>query len=414
MSKNTSYDVIVVGGGLVGLLQTILLAQNGISTLCLDKQSEESAQNNPTSKRTTAISYGSRQLLKAAQLWDQIKPLACPIKSIEVLEGQSPKLLTFDLADDKNAKEADGFGWVIENHLLQNILIKTLKSLKEANYKTGVTVTDLDQNNDHIAVSTDTNQNFTATLLIGADGRQSSIRGLMGIDHEEFDYHQNAIISIVDHENPHENIAVEHFKPSGPLAILPMTDDKEGMPRSSIVWTEISKAKNSIMSWSDKAFLIGLKQQFPKRYGDITNTSPRISYPLGFIHAGAYISNQAALIGDAAHGIHPIAGQGLNLGLRDVALLTELILEAKINNDDIGNQELLNTYQKLRQPDNARMAFITDSLDKLFSNNSKIMRVGRKFGLQLFDKIGPAKKRLISQTMGTSGDMPNIIKRGKI
>lgn len=415
MFKNkNSYDVIVVGGGLVGLLQTILLAQNDVRILCLDKQTIEDALNNPTSKRTTAISYGSRQLLKAAQLWDQIKPHACPIQSIEVLDGKSPKLLQFDMADDANAKKADGFGWVIENHLLQDILTKTLKSLKNADYKMGITVIDLVQTTNHVAVSTDTNETFKASLLIGADGRQSSIRASLGITHEEFDYNQNAIISIVTHENPHNNIAVEHFKSSGPLAILPMTDDKRGNHRSSIIWTENSKTKTSMMDWSDEAFLIGLRQQFPEHYGNIINTNQRISYPLGFIHAGQYISSRTALIGDAAHGIHPVAGQGLNLGLRDVALLTELILEAKINNDDIGNEGLLKTYQNLRQPDNTRMAFITDNLDKLFSNNSKIMRISRKIGLRLFDKMKPAKDRLIAQTMGTSGDMPNIIKRGKI
>ena len=414
MAVKKSFDVIVVGGGLVGLLQSILLAQNNISVLCIDKQDEKSVNKNPFYKRTTAISYGSQQLLKFTDLWDQLAPYSCPIQKIEVLDGQSPTLLKFDLDDNKEAKKANGFGWVIENQHIQDVLIKALKKLKYATYISGIGAENIHVDGDQIHLKTSNQQSYSAKLLIGADGRQSFVRRSADIKTESFSYNQNAVISIIEHENDHQNIAVEHFKSSGPFAILPMTDGPKGQKRSSIVWTEESETQNSILSWSDKTYLTALRQKFPERYGDIINTTERFSYPLGFIHAQSYIADRIALIGDAAHGIHPVAGQGLNLGLRDVASLSELIIEARINNTDIGDKNLLTNYQQLRKSDNSYMAFLTDGLNRLFAHKSKTMRLGRKFGLKLFSHLKPAKNHLIAQTMGTSGKIPNLMKNRKI
>lgn len=414
MVKDKKYDVIIVGGGLVGLTQSILLAQNGVKILCLDQQSEKGLSNNPFLKRTTAISYGSHQILKAANLWDQISPLSCPIHSIEVKDGESPTLLKFDLEENNDATAAKGYGWVIENSLLQKILIQKIKSLSKATYETGLRVTHIQNNEDDVSVQTSTKKDYRAKLLIGADGRQSFVRQAAGIATEEFSYNQNAIISIITHEHSHQNIALEHFNADGPLAILPMTDDENGNHRSSIVYTEKSNSKNSVINWSAETFLIFLKQKFPISYGDITITTTPMSYPLGYVHADKFISGRIALIGDAAHGIHPVAGQGLNLGLRDVAALTELILEHHRGKQDWGDKNLLETYQKSRKSDTLLMSIFTDGLNRIFSNDFATARLGRKIGLKLLNNIKPLKDNIISQSMGTFGKIPNIIKRGKI
>lgn len=410
MAKENSYDVIIVGGGLVGLLQSILLAQNNIKVLCLDKQDHKIETHSPFYKRTTAISYGSQQLFKLAGLWDKLLPFACSIQKIEVLDGQSPTLLTLDLDDNQIAQKEKGFGWVIENHHIQKVLLKDLKKLKTATYKSNIEAAKISNAGNQISVITNNNEVYTASLLIGADGRQSFIRKACGIKAESFNYHQNAIVSIVTHENTHDNLAIEHFRSSGPFAILPMTDNSKGKHRSSIVWTEESDTKNSIMNWDERTYLTGLRQNFPQKYGSILSTSERFSYPLSFIHAHSYISDHVALIGDAAHGIHPVAGQGLNLGLRDIATLTELIIKAKNENLNIGNKDLLTKYQQLRKSDNSYMAFLTDSLNRLFSNRRKSFRLGRKIGLKLFSHFKPAKEHLIEQTMGTSGKIPSLLK----
>jgi 2-octaprenyl-6-methoxyphenol hydroxylase len=409
--QTKSYDVIVVGGGLAGLLQTLLLAQHGFNVLCVDQQKSKDLQTSTLSKRTTAISYGSHQLLKAAHVWKDVLPYACAIKSIKVLDGGSPILLNFDISEDQDALKAEGFGWVIENHHLIHTLSNKIKSLPTVDYIDECAVTDILTHKSYIEIQTSLGLNYSAKLLIGADGRGSFIRRHNGIEVEEFSYNQNAIVSIISHENPHHNTAIEHFRSSGPFAILPMCDDNQGLHRSSIVWTEEAHAHKSILDFDDQTYLIALQEQFPTNYGDIINTSARTSFPLGYIHAHQYIASRIALIGDAAHGIHPIAGQGLNLGLRDIAALTELLIEQKEN--DIGSVKLLDQYQQKRISDNHLMSLSTDCLNKLFSNNMKTTRLVRKIGLKIMDRFSPAKKAILSQTMGTSGNIPNAIKHGK-
>jgi 2-octaprenyl-6-methoxyphenol hydroxylase len=406
-----NYDVIIVGGGLVGLLQTLLLAQHNFNVLCIDKQKSKTSQNSALARRTTAISYGSHQLLKAAHLWEDVLPYACAIKNIEVLEGSSPTLLNFDINEDNDALKAGGFGWVIENHHLSRILLEKIKSSTTADHIDGCTVTDINVGTNNIDIQANTGLSYGAKLLIGADGRQSFIRRHCGIEVEEFSYNQNAIVSIVTHESSHDNTAIEHFRSSGPFAILPMCDDENGNHRSSIVWTEKEDTKRSILNFDEATYLVALRAQFPSQYGDIISTSERASFPLGYIHAHNYIATRIALIGDAAHGIHPIAGQGLNLGLRDIAALTELLIEHR--NNDLGDTLLLSKYQQKRSNDNKLMASSMDYLNKLFSNNIKTVGVMRKIGLKAINYFAPAKKIILSQTMGTSGNIPDTIKSGK-
>lgn len=408
--KNQSCDVIIFGGGLAGLAQSLLLGQNGLKVLCLDKKDPKVEKNSPFYQRTTAISFGSSQLLKAANVWQDVQKFACPIQSIDVKDGASSSLLTLH----HDNQEGDAFGYVVQNGLLIEILSKALKKQKNATYITNFEVQNIDQNDDKVIITDAKDKTYHAQLLIGADGRQSYVRKHLNIEAEEFLYDQNAVVAIITHTNDHCNQAVEHFRQSGPFAILPMTPLKKGHYRSSIVWTEEAKIKTSLMCMSDEIFLTAIREQLPPTYGDILKIESRFSYPLGYIHAHDYIGKRTALIGDAAHGIHPIAGQGINLGLRDVAVLAELLIENKIIDQDLGSNSILKQYQKLRRVDNTIMAIETDQINRIFSSSKPATKIARKIGLKTIDNIDGLKEKLIQQMMGLSGNIPQLIKEGKI
>lgn len=410
MFKNKPYDVIVLGGGLTGLTQSILLAQNGLKVLCLDKKDPKAEKNSPFYQRTTAISYASSQLLKATDVWKDIQKHACPIQTIDVKDGASSSLLTLH----HDAEKSDAFGWVVQNGLLIETLTKALKKQKNATYITHFEVQNIDQNDDEVIITDTKDKTYNAQLLIGADGRQSYVRTHLNIEAEEFLYDQNAVVAIITHTNDHYNQAVEHFRQSGPFAILPMTPLKKGHYRSSIVWTEETKTKTSLMDMNDEIFLTAIREQIPSTYGDILKIESRFSYPLGYIHAHDYIGKRTVLIGDAAHGIHPIAGQGLNLGLRDVAVLTELLIENKMIDQDLGSNSILKQYQKLRRADNTIMAVETDQINRIFASSKLVTKIARKIGLKTIDNIDGLKEKLTRQMMGLSGNIPRLIKEGKI
>ena len=408
MNQKTDADVIIVGGGHAGLIQTLFLAQNGLKVICIDRDQITDRAD----ERTTAISYGSHQLMKAVGVWDALLPHACPIQDIKILDGSSPVLLDFNVDDIQNKTEAPAFGWILENHIIRKALHEAVQKEKMAQHKTGHSVKDFQKTENAMQVILESGEILTASLVIGADGRQSFTREWMNVATREWSYDQKAVVSIVTHENPHHNIAVEHFKAEGPFAILPMLDDSPGGHRSSIVWTT-HQGKNNLMELDEETFITALNSQFPDSYGAITKVGKRLSYPLNFVHAYDYVVPRMALIADAAHGIHPIAGQGLNIGLRDVAALGELLIQAKEDKKDIGSIDILKQYQKIRRPDNIAMAASTDFLNKIFSNNILPMRLSRKIGLKMIDRFKPAKDFFMKQAMGSAGHLPKTMQSGK-
>ena len=407
MSKE--YDVIIIGSGLAGLTQALMLGLNGIKTLCIDKQNKSALTDGNINARATVISYGSHQLFKAAGIWNDIKPHACPIKDIKIMDGHSPVLLDFT-SEDLEKNEA-AFGWNVQNHFLYEALLKATKTQSSVDCLYETAVQKIENSGDHISVELENGDQYRANLLIGADGRNSSVREWMGVDTREWSYKQKAIVALITHEQPHNNQAIEHFKAEGPFAVLPLADDDKGNHRSTIVWTQ--EDSGAALNYNDETFLIALNSLLPDSYGNITNVQKKMVYPLGFIHAYDYIKPRAVLIADAAHGIHPIAGQGLNLGLRDVAALTETLADAKSKKQDIGSIEVLSQYQTMRRPDNVAMAAMTDLLNTAFSNNLLSVRAARKIGLRLIKHIKPAKNFFIRQAMGKAGNVPEIIRKGK-
>ena len=393
MKKNkNAYDVIIVGGGLSGMSMAALLAAAGIKTACLD-QADPKVQM--LDLRTTAISYGSSLILEKAGIWSDMLKKACPIEDIEILDGDSPVLLDF------SSKEVEGkaFGWIVENADLRKILIKKLKSLKAAAHITSAKVADFNISEDDATAILEDGTELTAKLIIGADGRQSSVRDFMDVETRQWSYKQRAVICAISHENPHHNVAVEHFWPEGPFAVLPMHDHKK-QHRSSIVFTEHGPETKSLMRLSDTEFEMALASRMPERYGDIKMIGKRGCYPLNLIHAAEYVKDRMALIADAAHGIHPIAGQGLNLGFRDVDALAEILISAHHKGEDLGSAALLQAYQRKRRIDNMSMVAVTDGLVRLFSNNVPPVRALRRIGLKAVSKLKPAKQFFMRQAMG--------------
>lgn len=399
-SKELDADVIIVGGGHAGCILAALLGMQGLRTVCIDKDDPAASLKSDFDGRTTAISYASKQVIEKAGAWDALIPDACPILDIQITEEESPTLLNFPLHE----VDAPAFGWIVENRKLREILFERLSQLPTVSHLAPVSIETITRSANSVTVTLADGRSIRAPLIIGADGKKSFIRDWMGIDTRGWSYNQKAIVSVTEHENPHNNTAWENFRKNGPFAILPMQDSAKGKHRSFIVWTEDDKTAASTLQWSDESFNAAIQERFPSSYGRVFSTGQRFAYPLELKHAHSYIAERSALVSDAAHAIHPIAGQGLNLGLRDVETLARLLGEAARKNEDLGNAALLRQYQKLRYADNMIMAGATDGLNKLFSNNSGMLRHARKLGLRLIQKMPRTRKFFMLQAMGLGQD----------
>ncbi|MBK7362356.1 MAG: UbiH/UbiF/VisC/COQ6 family ubiquinone biosynthesis hydroxylase [Micavibrio sp.] len=388
-----THDIAIIGGGLAGLTFACLAGQEKrLSIVCLDQAPP--AQNNDL--RTTAISYGSRKILEEAGIWQNLSTVPCAIEEIKILDGDSPLLLDF------LKEEADGkiFGWIVENSDLKNAMMKTLISLKNVEHRAPVKVKDFSVDENSASAILENGETVTAKLVVGADGRNSFTREWMDVPVRTRNYKQRAIVFTAAHEHSHDNVAVEHFRPEGPFAILPMADSEEGTHRSSVVFTEHGPEKNSFMRLSDADFNAELNRRFPENYGRVELIGRRAAHPLSLVHAASYIAPRMALIADAAHAIHPVAGQGLNLGFRDVKALADLVKEAKT---DPGEPDILEKYQQARRFDNMSMVAVTDGLVRLFSNDRPGARYLRRAGLKIVSKLPAAKRFFISRAMGDIG-----------
>ncbi len=399
-SQNNHYDVIIVGGGLSGLSLACMLGTiDGLSVACIDQDAPKDALKKD--ERTTAISYGSSKILSRARVWNDMVTEGCPIEDIEILDGESSVLLQFLSAE----VEDKPFGWIIPNTHIRTCLYDKIKSLKSVELIAPARVKDFDVSDDKADVILESDQTLTAKLIIGADGRRSAVRDYMDVDVRSWNYNQRAVVCFVTHENPHNNVGVEHFWPDGPVAILPMNDLKQkgegAKHQSSLVFTEHGRSKKSLMDLTDAEFTQRVQSRFPERYGKVEIVgNKRLAYPLSLTHAADYIAPRMALVADAAHGIHPIAGQGLNLGFRDLNTLTTLIERAHERGQDIGDQELLKAYQTKRRPDNMAMVAVTDGLVRLFSNNLPPVKAVRRAGLKIVGRLPFAKKFFMRRAMG--------------
>lgn len=400
----TDFDVVIAGGGLNGPTLALALADAGLSVAVVDARPADARAGDAFDGRAYALALASQRLLQALGLWAGLASVSQPIRQVRASqgmagEGADPFGLNFDSAEI----EEGHLGHMLEDRFLYRALLAAMSG--KVTHLSGISVTGQHIDAEGVTVSLDNGQELRAQLLVGADGRQSGTAQRAGIRRKGHDYGQIALVAAFDHDLPHHGIAHQYFMPSGPLAILPLPGN-----RSSIVWSEQAASAKSIMALNDEDFLNVLRPRFGDFLGSITLTGPRFSYPLGLTLADRYISPRIALIGDAAHGVHPIAGQGLNLGLRDVAALAEVIVAARRRGEDIGNLAVLQRYEQWRKPDATVLALSMDAVNGLFSNHNPVSRVMRSFGMGVVDALPVLRRGFMRQAAGLNLDpMPLLL-----
>ena len=408
MSKKiTKIDVLVIGGGLAGGTLSLALAGGGLSVACVDREDPKGWTAPTFDGRASAIAISSKRVLDAVGIWDIIENETAPIKDIRVADGHSPLFLHYDHCE----LGGEPFGFMVENRSIRKALQMLLPAKKKIKHFAPAEVSELVRDENQVSATLNDGSKITASLVIGCEGRISPTRESAGIKLTQWSYNQTAIVCTVEHERPHNFCAQEHFLPSGPFAILPLpgTAKKPGQ-RSSIVWTERSDLAPIMMDLDDDDFLEELQMRFGDFLGELKIIGPRFAYPLTLQFAESYTADRLALVADAAHGMHPIAGQGLNMGLRDVAVLAEVLSDAKKSGLDIGSAEVLEKYERWRRFDNTIMLAVTDVLTHLFSNDIKPIKLARDIGLGAVNQIPPLKKLFMRHAMGTVGELPKLMR----
>ncbi len=397
------YDVLIVGGGLAGNCLALALQQSDLKIAIVEASTREQLRDSPAGDRALALASGTVIMLDALGVWQRAKSAATAIEQIHISDqGHFGKTR---LSATKEGVAA--LGYVITARDLENAVADLVEQagidLMNSARVMGIAADDslahisLKQNQDSL--------NLSAKLVVGADGGQSSVRKLLGIEQSVMDYRQTAIVTTIKTAEKHDNIAYERFTSSGPLALLPFKDEY------AVVWTRSTEEAEQLILDSDAVFIANLQACFGYKLGQFTLTAARRSFPLSLIRANSMYSGRAVIIGNAVHQLHPVAGQGFNLGLRDVVQLAEMILKATEQADDIGAQRLLEQYAQQRQKDHDTVINFTDSVVKLFSNQWISFAAARNAGLALLDFVPGAKQQLARYAMGLNTRMPNISQR---
>ena len=396
-------DVIIFGGGLVGLALASALDSSGLSAIVVDPADPAPRTQAAFDGRTSAVSSSSMRMLDAIGVVRHLAEPGCPIWKIAVADGLDPGGLQFEAGDQ------EPLGYMNENRHLRTALQARAEAGKKLWLLWKSRVVDVDRAAGGITVALEDGRKLNAPLLVAADGRNSATREAAGINIARWKYDHQAIVSVLRHELPHEHVAYEIFYPSGPFALLPMNDDAGGH-RSAIVWSVPQDDAAGWLSLSDEDFAAEAEAAMGGFLGKVQMLAPRSSFPLGFHHAAQVTADRLALVGDAAHAIHPIAGQGLNLGFRDAAALAQVLVEGARLGLDLGDQQLLDRYQRWRSLDALSVAFATDSLTRVYSVPGRAASAIRRFGMGLVGRISPLRDRLMSEARGTSGDLPLLLR----
>jgi 2-octaprenyl-6-methoxyphenol hydroxylase len=400
---NAKTDILIAGGGFAGLALAIALRQGsgGALSVALADPAMARGSGDP---RASAIAAAARRLFETIGVWPAIEAGAQPILDMVVTDSKvenamRPTFLTFD----GEIAPGEPFAHMIENGPMVAALLD--KARAEGVDLRPVAVTQFTHDPARVTAQLSDGASLSARLLVAADGARSVIREQAGIAVHGWDYDQAGIVTTIAHERPHNGRAEEHFLPAGPFAILPLTRN-----RSSIVWTESKAEAARIVALPDAEFLSELEQRFGLHLGDLAIAGPRRAFPLGLHVARSFIAERIALIGDAAHVIHPIAGQGLNMGLRDAAALAEAVIDSARIGIDVGAVSVLERYQRWRRFDTMAMGIATDGLNRLFSNNSDVLRLIRDVGLGVVDRMPNLKEFFIREAAGLTGDVPKLLK----
>jgi 2-octaprenyl-6-methoxyphenol hydroxylase len=396
-------DVIIFGGGLVGLALASALDSGGLSVITVDPADPAPRCKASFDGRTSAVSSSSMRMLRTIGVADHLADHGCPIWRIAVADGLAPGALHFD-PDDQ-----EPLGFMHENRHLRTALQARAEAGKNIWLLWKSRVASVDRGATGVVVALGDGRKLHAPLLVAADGRNSRTREAAGINVARWKYDHQAIVSVLRHEKPHEHVAYEIFYPTGPFALLPMNDDQAGH-RSAIVWSVREEDAAAWLSLNDEDFAAEAQAAMGGFLGKIALLAPRSSFPLGFHHAARMTAERLALVGDAAHAIHPIAGQGLNLGFRDVAALAEVLVEGARLGLDLGDKQLLDRYQRWRSLDALSVSFATDTLTRIYGVPGKTASAIRRAGMGIVSRISPLRNRLMSEARGTSGELPLLLR----
>lgn len=413
MSDTESYDIVIAGAGLTGAAFALAAAQGGLKVVMVDPQPFD-AQLAPTfDGRSTAIAFSTFRMLDALGLGEDLRPHACRMDHILVTDGRrpgaaspapSPAFLRFDADEIGGRTGGEPLGYLVENRRIR-------VALAEAVMRAGIevrapaSVASVTTDVGKATVTLADGSVLTAPLVVGAEGRGSTVRRAAGIETVGWTYGQSGVVATVRLGRDHGNVAHEYFLPSGPFAILPLTDQ-----RASLVWTESTRRGEALRSASDEAFHAHLMRRFGEFLEGVTVEGPRFVYPLLLSLAEKLIAPRIALIGDAAHGVHPIAGQGLNMGLKDAAALAEVLAEAARLGEDLGSETVLERYARWRRFDNAALAAGFDAFVRLFSNDIAPVRFARNLGMAAVNRIGPLRRAFMQEAGGATGDLPRLLR----
>ena len=403
-AMKTDVDILIAGGGLNGPTLALALADAGLSVAVVDPRPADARASVDFDGRAYALAIASQRLLKALGLWPGLAAKSQPILQVKASQGlpgqgAAPFFLHFDSAEI----EEGPVGYMLEDRFLYRALLDAMSD--RVTHMPGIAVTGHQVAASHVTVTLSDGRDMTARALIGADGRNSSVAQRAGIRRQGWDYGQTALVAAIDHEKPHHGIAQQYFMATGPLAILPLPGN-----RSSVVWSETNDNARTIAALDDDAFLKVLRPRFGDYLGAISLAGARFSYPLSLSLAETYAAPRIALIGDAAHGVHPVAGQGLNLGLRDVAALAEVLVEAARRGEDIGSELVLERYQAWRRFDATSLALGMDSVNRLFGSDNPILSAARGIGMGVVTALPPLRRRFMRQAAGLSVDpMPRLL-----
>jgi 2-octaprenyl-6-methoxyphenol hydroxylase len=396
-------DLLILGGGLVGSALAVALDAHGISSIVVDPADPDAILAAGHDGRASAIAAAPMRMLDAIGVTQRLAGKGCPIESIRVSDGLAPGKLDFHPGADEGA-----LGTMFENRHLRAALMAAAQAAPLADVRMKTRALSVDRGPHGVTATLSSGETVRARLLIGAEGRNSPTRDAAHLNVARWTYDHSAIVTSLHHEYSHENTAFEIFYPQGPFAILPLVDDDAGH-RSAIVWSVKRHEEAGMMKLSERGFLAEADKKMGGFLGRLGPLGPRFSHPLGFHHAATITADRLALVGDAAHGIHPIAGQGVNVGFRDVAALVEVLVEGKRLGLDPGDAQLLARYQRWRSLDTFMVSVATDALNHLFGIPGRLPNAARRFGLSAVDKAPALKNWFMAEARGESGATPRLL-----
>lgn len=400
------FDILIAGGGLNGPALALGLAQAGFSVGLVDARKADDRAARNFDGRGYALALASKRLLDAIGVWSYCKDDAQPMLEIKVTdgragEGPSPFFMHFDHAEI----EEGPMGFMLEDRFLYRAFQTALAKTPEITVISEDAVVDQLVEATKVTTTLASGRQYTSRLLVGCDGRNSGVAKRAKIKRNGWGYDQTALVCAIDHELPHNGIAHQFFMPPGPLAILPLPGN-----RSTIVWSETAENAAAIHALSDEDCLAVLRPRFGSFLGEISLSGERFTYPLSLSVAENFVAPRIALVGDAAHGLHPIAGQGLNAGMRDVAALVETLGDARRRGEDFAAIDVLERYQQWRRFDTQTLVAATDLSNKLFSNDNPLLRAGRDLGMGLINALPAARRVFIREAAGLTGDLPKLMR----